>query len=215
MDFWETLIRVVTVTSIVMFIAIIVIGVLAYYAVKSAIQRLDVVVTTVKTATHQAVAAVEKILQTTGGIFQDVKHEIGDLIAFVKEQVENGIYRIDEDNKLIKQQLNQVSYYVLDGHFKDTTMFADIKQLMHKVVDGLVAMPRTLTVTDGTRNYQLDFQLNSFSDAYLKAAELIPEIVTLPINIPWGNVNVTFNEKTLDFSATLVQRVTFDDLLDL
>jgi uncharacterized metal-binding protein len=77
MDFWETLIRVVTVTSIVMFIAIIVIGVLAYYAVKSAIQRLDVVVTTVKTATHQAVAAVEKILQTTGGIFQDVKHEIG------------------------------------------------------------------------------------------------------------------------------------------
>lgn len=126
---------------------IITLAIVAYFAVKKAFRTLDDVVQHVKTGTTKLVSSVEATLQSTAGVFQGVQHQVNDLILFVKNGINDGIHKVTENYKLVKQSVQKINHYITDGDWADTQIFANFETKVHQIISSTLRFPETRDFT--------------------------------------------------------------------
>lgn len=169
--FWDTFQRVINWLFIVLIVAIVALSVVAYFAVKGALQRLDALVTTVKTATNRTVDSITATLKTTSGVMQGVQHEVGDFIAVLEKNGTQGIYKIEKEFDLVRQNVDRVQHFVTDGDWKNTHIYADFEKAIHQVTDTILHAPAYVTGVVNGVNQQFHFKLQDMTSGVVSVLD--------------------------------------------
>ena len=140
-EFWATFQKVINWLFVILLVAIIGLGVLAYIVVKKAFRRVDVLVTTVKTATNRTVDSLVETFRASQGVLQGIQHKVGDFIAVLEKSGKQGIYRVEKQFRLVREDVDRVQHFVTDGDWKNTQIYADFDKAVHQVTDTLLHAP--------------------------------------------------------------------------
>jgi hypothetical protein len=144
---WALLTRIVDVIVWFILALIIILGTVAYFAVKKAFRTVDDIVASVKTGTSKLVSEVVTTLKSTNGLFQGVQHQVGDLILFVKNGIDSGLHKVTKEYDLVKSEVKRIHHYITDGDWADTQIFADFEKKFHKIINSTLSFPETRDFT--------------------------------------------------------------------
>jgi hypothetical protein len=206
---WDLFQRIINWVFIVLVLAIVAVSVIAYYAVRGALQRLDVLVTTVKTATNRTVDSLVATLKTTRGVLQSVQHQVGDFIAVLEKNGKQGIYKVEKEFDLVRQDVDKVQHFVTDGDWKNTHIYADFKKAIHQVTDTILHVPAKVKgVVDGVEHTFL-FKLKELNEGVVSvlddATTPAGDVVIQPFKL--GHKTVDLVNNTVNFTDD-VRRAT-------
>lgn len=168
---WDVLYKISSILLLAVFCAFVLLAVFGWIIVRAVLKRVDAIVSTVKTATTKAVEVVAAALKSGAGVFQNVEHEIGDLIAVVKNGVQTGLYEVREGYKLVKKDVNAGIHHVLEGDFGLHQVYVDAKNDVHRVISDSYNHLRRLVATavDGGSEVELEMRLLTMDSALVRA----------------------------------------------
>ena len=206
---WDLFQRIINWVFIILVIAIIAVAVIAYYAVRGALRRLDVLVTTVKTATNRTVDSLVATLKTTQGVLQGVQHQVGDFIAVLEKSGKQGIYKVEQQFELVRQDVDKVQHFVTDGDWKNTHIYADFEKAIHQVTDTILHAPAQVTgLVDGVEQKFL-FKLKELNEGVVSvlddAVTPVGDVVIQAFKL--GDQTVDLVNNTVEFTDS-VRRAT-------
>lgn len=179
---WALLERVVSLTFIAVFIGIVVVGLIAYQAVNKAFARVDRLIDSVKTATNKSLDSVTDTMKSAKGVFQDVQHTVGSLVAIVKgiagrrdgarvaTDSDIGLYRVVDGYDLVKEDTDKISHSVSSGTFAGAHIHANFTDGTHSLFSTLNNHPVIVVGADADGNeVRMVFKLTSLNSCLLTA----------------------------------------------
>lgn len=190
MGFWDVLSKTVSLVFIAVFMVIIIVGLIAFYATRSALRKVDRMVDTVRTATNRGLDEVQILFKSASGTFQGVQHTVGDLVSIVKNGAQSGIYEVQKNFDLVKQEVDKITHLVQDGTFKGTQMFTDFQKDIHQIMSTINNHPIKIQARDILGDpVVLDFKLQGLDKCMLTAEALANSTI--------AGRTVTFNPFTV------------------
>lgn len=172
---WDLLGHIASVFTWVAFVLVVTLGVVGYFVTRAAITGVKKSVALVKTATAKSKEAAERVLKESKGVFQTVQHTAEDLVLVARNGFESGVYRLNKEFDLLKENTDKAIHFVQAGHFASTHILTDFQKQVNSLISAgtfhFPALPTVLpTAVSGMDlptgvTSSLNFQIHSLTEA--------------------------------------------------